>query len=46
LTRVARHYLQHHGADDTACRFDVLAVSLQEQGAATEHMQNAFLPLD
>ena len=46
LTRVARHYLQHHAADDTACRFDVLAVSLQEQGAATEHMQNAFLPLD
>ena len=46
LTRVARHYLQHHAADDTACRFDVLAVSLQEQGAAIEHMQNAFLPLD
>lgn len=46
LTRVARHYLQHHAAADTVCRFDVLAVSLQETDVSIEHLQNAFQPLD
>ena len=46
LTRVARHYLQHYKAADTACRFDVVAVSLRGEEAAIEHLQNAFQPLD
>jgi len=46
LTRVARHYLQHHVQVDRVCRFDVLAVSLGQGGASIEHFQAAFKALD
>ena len=46
LTRVARHYLQHHARIDRVCRFDVLAVSLGQGGASIEHFQAAFKALD
>lgn len=46
LTRAARHFLQHRAQANSACRFDVIAVSLGEGDAAIEHWQAAFRPLD
>jgi len=44
LARLAAAYLNHHGLHDRACRFDVVAVTLDESGALDRlhHIENAF----
>jgi putative endonuclease len=43
LARLALHYLKRHGLADARCRFDVVAVSLEDEGAtAIRHIPSAF----
>lgn len=43
LVRLAQHYLKRHRLGDARCRFDVVAVTLGDGGAATiRHLPSAF----
>jgi putative endonuclease len=43
LVRLAGHYLKWRHLDDVRCRFDVVAVSLADDGiAAVRHIRSAF----
>jgi putative endonuclease len=45
LYRVARYWLSRHGADDRTWRFDVVAVTLPQEGDPTiRHTPDAFEP--
>ncbi|MCP4715555.1 MAG: YraN family protein [Deltaproteobacteria bacterium] len=42
LSRVAQEYLQRHGLENSAARFDVVAVTVSDAGYSVELIQNAF----
>lgn len=43
LVRLAQHYLKRHGLEDARCRFDVVAVTLDAEGAGrVRHLPGAF----
>jgi len=43
LVRLAQHYLKWKGLGDVSCRFDVVAVTIEEDGQATvRHLPGAF----
>jgi putative endonuclease len=40
VIHAARHYLATHHLDEVACRFDVIAITVED--GAIEHFKNAF----
>jgi putative endonuclease len=45
LVRCARYFLQHTQSEDRTCRFDVVAITLGEDGKPQiEHFPEAFVP--
>ncbi|OGI20490.1 MAG: YraN family protein [Candidatus Melainabacteria bacterium RIFCSPHIGHO2_02_FULL_34_12] len=42
LYMLANSYLYLHAKENTACRFDVIAVRINHKGQALEHIRNAF----
>ncbi len=42
LNKLAKSYLFLKGLEDCACRFDVIAIKINEKGKALEHIRNAF----
>ena len=43
LTRLAHHYLKWRGLGEPRCRFDVVAVTVDERGASSvRHLRGAF----
>jgi putative endonuclease len=45
LARLAAHFMATRGPADTACRFDVIAVTLGGPRPVLEHIQDAFRPV-
>ena len=42
LYKLAKSYLYLHSTEDQACRFDVIAIRINDKGKAIEHIKNAF----
>lgn len=42
LYKLAKSYLYLHGNEDQSCRFDVIAIKINEKGKQLEHIKNAF----
>lgn len=42
LYKLAKSYLHLFNAENSACRFDVIAIKISERGKAIEHIKNAF----
>ena len=43
LIRLAQHYLKWHRQEDARCRFDVVAVTIEDDGSAhVRHLPGAF----
>ena len=42
LYKLAKSYLYLHGNENMVCRFDVVAIKINEKGKAIEHLRNAF----
>lgn len=42
LYKLAKSYLYLKGYENASCRFDVIALKINERGKAIEHIKNAF----
>lgn len=42
LYNLAKNYLALNNKENTICRFDVIAIKMNEEGKAIEHIKNAF----
>ena len=42
LYKLAKSYLYLHASENQSCRFDVIAIRINNKGKAIEHIRNAF----
>ena len=44
LYKLAKSYLYLNSLENCSCRFDVIAIRINDKGRALEHIKNAFYP--